>query len=787
MKIADKPGGGARLQVVLGPILCALLSALLLPAASAAQDTRTVTEPHIPAICSTLKASLTSANGALREPDEDKLDTVRIQEAIDSCAPGRAVELRGEGERNAFLSGPIELRHGITLLIDQGTTLFASRDPRSYDIYPGICGTVTETGRHACKPLIHVADTDAAVMGDGVIDGRGGTRMLRSSVSWWDLAQEAKVKKAYQNCFRIIVADRADNFILYRVTLKNSPNFHVIVNRTNGFTAWDVKIESPKTARNTDGIDPSSSTNISILHSYIHAGDDNVAIKAGSNGPSAHITVADNHFYTGHGMSIGSETNGGVSDVEVRDLTIDGADNGLRIKSNSTRGGTVRNISYSNVCIRNTKEPLVFDPFYSTERGTDVPAFEDIQLHGVHILTPGKMTFAGSDAQHLTRILLDGVRADSYDPELVSAKNARIAIGPQGSNIAPTGDNVVIEGKPGNAEAPECSGRFVPIPENVAPKTAAASGNEVIVAADGSGDYKSIQEGINFLPETGGTIRVRPGTYREVLEINKPNVRIIGDSKDPSKAVIVFDKSAGTAGGTFKSATVNVLGDNFYAEGVTFENDFSKRNPQATQGTQAVALAVHGDRAVFRNVRLLGAQDTLFAAAKSCASDTGPCVVARQYFDDCYIEGHVDFIFGDSKAVFHNCEIHAIAHRTVYLTAQSKRYPDQQSGYVFDHCTITAHAAVQELYLGRPWRPYSTVVFLNTDLGAPIMPAGWHEWHTGETHSLDTAFYAEYHSTGAGANPGARDPHSHQLTEAEAQKFSTVNFLRGDDGWNPEK
>ena len=168
-------------------------------------------------------------------------------------------------------------------------------------------------------------------------------------------------------------------------------------------------------------------------------------------------------------------------------------------------------------------------------------------------------------------------------------------------------------------------------------------------------------------------------------------------------------------------------------------------------------------------------------------SDTGPCVPARQYFDECYIEGHVDFIFGDSKAVFHNCEIHAIAHKTVYLTAQSKRYPDQQSGYVFDHCKVTADAAVQELYLGRPWRPYSTVVFLNTDLEAPVVAAGWHEWHTGETHSLDTAFYAEYHSTGPGANPSARDPHSHQLGDAPAQNFSAANFLRGNDGWNPEK
>src|SRR5205823_4730580 len=254
----------------------------------------------------------------LAEADEQKLDTVRLQEAIDSCAPGKAIELRGEAGKNAFLSGPLELRHAVTLLIDSGVTLLASRDPRLFDVYPGVCGTVTAQQRRGCKPLIHVADTAAAVMGDGIIDGRGGSKLLNAATSWWDLAQEAKVKNAYQNCPRIIVAERADNFILYRITLKNSPNFHVIVSRTNGFTAWGVRIDSPKTSRNTDGIDPSSSTNVSILYCFICAGDDNVAIKAGAAGPASHITVAHNHFYSGHGMSIGSETNGGVDALKVR-------------------------------------------------------------------------------------------------------------------------------------------------------------------------------------------------------------------------------------------------------------------------------------------------------------------------------------------------------------------------------------------------------------------------------------------------------------------------------------
>ena len=158
-------------------------------------------------------------------------------------------------------------------------------------------------------------------MGDGAIDGRGGATLSGLEVSWWDLAKTAKVMDLSQSVPRLLVVDQSDDFTLYRITLRNSPNFHVSVEQTNGFTAWGVKIQTPKTARNTDGIDPSSSTNVTIAHCDIDTGDDNVAIKTGATGPSAHMTIAHNHFYSGHGMSIGSGTDGGVSHVRVTDLT----------------------------------------------------------------------------------------------------------------------------------------------------------------------------------------------------------------------------------------------------------------------------------------------------------------------------------------------------------------------------------------------------------------------------------------------------------------------------------
>lgn len=777
-----------------------VLCATLFVSFASAQDTRNVAEPSIPQICTSLNAQISEQRGKL--PDEQGLqrDTARIQDAIDHCVAGRAVELRSDGTHNSFLSGPLELKPSVTLVVAAGTTLFATRDPRAYDVRPGSCGVVNQEGR-GCKPLIHVANAPhSGVMGAGVIDGQGGEKLLGQDASWWDLAQQAKVRDERQNCPRLIVADSSDDFTLYGITLRNSPNFHVIVNKSDGFTAWAVRIDAPATARNTDGIDPASSTNVTIAYSYIHAGDDNVAIKAGKTGPASHITIAHNHFYSGHGMSIGSETNGGVSAVRVSDLTIDGADNGIRIKSDLSRGGLVHDVSYEHVCMRNVKNPIVMDPFYSKSPGDLPPTYEDIVLKDVKDLNAGKVTLEGLDAQHLLKMRLDGVFIDGVREEQIRAQHARFEIGPGGINFKPQGEDVQINTAGKGSHPGSCQRAFVPFPESspaalrvtsdrpvwsdpVAPRV--GTRHEVLIAADGSGDYATVQQGVDALVAEGGTIRIKPGVYREVIRVAKPHVRVQGLGEDPAQVVIVFGNSAYSSGSTFKSATVFVTADDFSATNLTLQNDFTRNHELPVQGGQALALSVTADRAIFKKVRFLGAQDTLFAASRECRSEAGPCVPTRQYFEDCYIEGHVDFIFGDSKAVFKNCEIHAIAHPTVLLTAQSKRYPEEQSGYVFDHCRVTSDAGVGKIFLGRPWRDYAYVVFMNTELNGKVDPAGWSEWKAGDTHRLETAFYAEYRSSGPGANPGQREAHAKQLSDDEAKKFSTANFLAGTDGWNP--
>lgn len=290
-----------------------------------------------------------------------------------------------------------------------------------------------------------------------------------------------------------------------------------------------------------------------------------------------------------------------------------------------------------------------------------------------------------------------------------------------------------------------------------------------------TGAYRSVQAAVDALPTQGGVIEISAGAYREKLTIAKPNVRLIGKGRRPHDVVLVWSDGAITAGGTLKSASVNVSGDGFQARNLTIQNDYHLKDARPSQ---AVALVITADRAVLDTVRLLGAQDTLYAASKKDKP-------SRQYFKNCYVEGHVDFIFGDAKAFFDRCHIHGIAHETVMITAQSRNRTDQDSAYVFDRCTITADPKAGKIYLGRAWRPLATVIFMRSKILAPLDPAGWREWTPGKTDTLSTAYFAEFASRGPGASPGTREPRTHQLKARDASRWSKRMFLAGSDGWSP--
>jgi polygalacturonase len=402
-------------------------------------------EPTIPDPCATIMA--TKSTGADGKPIDETLDTETIQAAIDACPAGQAVKLTANGANNAFVSGPLFLRSGTTIWIDGGTTLFSSRNPRDFDYSPGLCGG-NGTGNSSCKGLINASKVDnTGVVGAGTIDGRGGDLVMGETATWWQL------EKTYSGSLaapRLVMTDGGTNFTLYQVTLRNSAKFHVVIQGTAGYRVWGITINTPPSAPNTDGVDPSGATNGVIAYSKITTGDDNVAIKGA--GPVDGLIIAHNHFGRGHGMSIGSETFGGVKNVRVCDLSLDGTDNGLRIKSDTSRGGLVQTISYVDVCMRNVKKPLVFDPFYSATTGQLIPNFRDILVRNVHVLGGGALTMRGRDAAHALGLWLDNVVFDKVPTGTYS--DATFLTGPGPVGVTPTGTNVATSALPAQAAQP---------------------------------------------------------------------------------------------------------------------------------------------------------------------------------------------------------------------------------------------------------------------------------------------------------------------------------------------
>lgn len=283
-------------------------------------------------------------------------------------------------------------------------------------------------------------------------------------------------------------------------------------------------------------------------------------------------------------------------------------------------------------------------------------------------------------------------------------------------------------------------------------------------------DFPTIQMAMDHAPDPGPGgklfLHIAPGIYRERVWISplRPHTVFLGEGSDPAQVVIVAGQSAKTAGGTFFTETVQVSGEGFQADNVTFQND-------AGPVGQAVALAVNADRAVFKHCRIVGDQDTLFAN------------YGRQYYVDSTIIGGVDFIFGNGAAVFERDELHIL--RPGYLTAQSRTNPTQKTGYVIDHSRITAEGlGGKPFYLGRPWRSYSRVVYLHTEMPAELGAEGWTTWPA-NTPDANTPFYAEFDSQGPGARPASRVTWSHQLSAAQAKVFEPMKFLAGADHWDP--
>jgi len=295
---------------------------------------------------------------------------------------------------------------------------------------------------------------------------------------------------------------------------------------------------------------------------------------------------------------------------------------------------------------------------------------------------------------------------------------------------------------------------------------------DAIVATDGSGDFTSIQEAISKAPMRTGrddrrwVILVKPGTYRERVHVQRERGNILVVGEDVAATMLVFGLHANHPSpdeepiGTFRTPTLWLDGDGMEWRNITIAND-------AGPVGQALALRVDGDRVVFRRCRFLGWQDTILVNR------------GRQYFVDCRIEGHVDFIFGAATAYFDHCSIHCLGNG--YITAAST--PDgTPHGLVFADCTITGAEGVKT-YLGRPWREFAKTVFLRTTMSDVVRREGWHDWNKPEAH--DTILYAEFASAGPGGDAAGRVPWAVPLTAEAAAAMTPAAVLAGDDGWNP--
>ncbi|MES2464950.1 MAG: pectinesterase family protein [Armatimonadota bacterium] len=349
-------------------------------------------------------------------------------------------------------------------------------------------------------------------------------------------------------------------------------------------------------------------------------------------------------------------------------------------------------------------------------------------------------------------------------------------------------------------------------------ETLSPAPSQITVAADGSGDFRTVQAAIDSLPPNSpqpAVIRIRPGRYKERIRLGPlhPHVTLAGDGPGAAKnTILTYDLSARSLGpdgkpvGTSGSASVELQADDFTAVDLTFENS---AGPGKVAG-QAVAVKVTGDRCLFRRCRFIGWQDTLYASASTMrpASDApaappattaprptnppasggapngsmpGANRMCRQYYQDCFITGDVDYIFGSARAVFERCTIRSRAPGAI--TAHARTDPDQPGGYVFRNCDLTADPSVPpgSVTLGRPWRPYARVVFLSSRMGPHINPKGWDNWR--DPSREKTAFYAEADCTGPGANRGERVPWARTLSAAEKAEFETNRFLSGADNW----
>lgn len=411
------------------------LAAIALPmlaAVAVAQDTRNVTEPTFPPTCITVTAKLGMSSGSIYSSDDTDVqstsESTGLQEALDACPVGEAVELEPGASTSAFLINPLTVPAGVSLIVDGGVTVFGSRDPAMYQVSgsSATCGE-TSTATGGCVPLLSFVGDNSGLYGYGVIDGRGFAPMLTGTnegQQWWYLTNTLNYTTGVSQNLPDLIAASGNNFTLYKITLRNAPFYHVLWSNSSesltDFTAWGIKIQSPWSVPNTDGIDIWGQY-ASVIDSTFSNGDDDVAIDAWDY-PAGNITLNNLTVYGMNGLTIGSGIGKGVSNVliENSNITSDVASlNGTTVNgmsqatmasnyglssylsalppySNNSRGiniktrpenGSATDVTYSNLCMKDIDYPITIAQ-YNGSTGSSYPTISGILYQNVHVLQP---------------------------------------------------------------------------------------------------------------------------------------------------------------------------------------------------------------------------------------------------------------------------------------------------------------------------------------------------------------------------------------------------------------
>jgi polygalacturonase len=408
--------------------LAFIVGALSIPPVVQAQtlatgDSRSVSQPSYPAVCTTLSAQFTTSQRS-SPPSSD--DTSRVQAALNSCeGTGKSVVLAASGSNNAFYTGEITV-NGEALVINSGVTLEGN------------------TSYSSQSELVYITGTNAALMGPGAVDGRG------------DIISGTP---------RLVQATSVNNLIVYNVTLQQAAHPNLYVQSGNGFTAWSVTIRTPATRANADGIDIDSFTNATVNQSSIEAGDDGVAVKTNESAAS-NITVENTRLYGSHGLSVGSQTFDGVTNVLFYNDYVYGVDlsgnastdaNAVNIKTDEDCGGTVKQVTYKNICITESKHLIVMNTDYGSCSGNSgIPVLSDIVVNGVFSqdsVSGAYTEIHGYSSSYPINAYLAYIDLDVTKQSSDQYANVEL----DSSNITPSGTGVTTSSFSTSGSVPSCS------------------------------------------------------------------------------------------------------------------------------------------------------------------------------------------------------------------------------------------------------------------------------------------------------------------------------------------